>query len=71
MRLEVVPPVSPAELVALEQALVRAELEIYAKPDRTLTRWSRTAALEAVDARVSTPARYARSPLSTPGATRA
>jgi len=71
MRLEVVPPVSPEELVALEQALARAEIEIHATPGRSLTRWSRTAALEAVDARVATRARYARSPLSTPGATRA
>ncbi len=69
MRLEVLPPVSPEELVALEQALARAE--IYARAGRLLTPWSRTAAMEAVDARVATRARYARSPLRTPGATRA
>ena len=62
---------SPEELAALEDALDRAEIDLNPNPAGSHTPWSRIAALEAVNTRVATPAGYARSPLSTPGATRA
>ncbi len=71
MRLEVVPPLSPAELVALERALGRAEIGLEAKAKRSVTRWRRASAAEAVDSGVAMLCDYARSPRSTPGATRA
>ena len=71
MRLELMPPVSPAELAALEHALARAGIELEAKPARTYTGWTRAASLEAMDVQLAPPTCYARSPRSTPGATRA
>ena len=62
----------PDELAALERALEQAGNDargkLRADPSR---RGLGRAALEAVDVRVAAPARYARSPRSTPGATRA
>ncbi|CAN5679641.1 MAG: hypothetical protein H0T97_12610 [Actinobacteria bacterium] len=70
MRLEAAPPVSPAALAALEGALARAGIGFDALPDQLPTAgWRRVAAAEAVNAEVL--GDYARSPRSTPGATRA
>jgi hypothetical protein len=70
MRIEVDPPLSRAERVALEVALARAEVTLEERPADHLSRWRRTAAREAVE---NEPARagYALSPRSTLGATRA
>jgi hypothetical protein len=70
MRLEVDPPVSSAERAAVVLALVRAGVPLQESPAGYLSRWWWTAAREAVEnepARV----RYALSPRSTRGATRA
>ncbi len=71
MRLEAVLPLNSAELVALARALRRAGIAFDAEAERPVTRWGRVSAAEAVDSCVATPGRYARSPRSTPGATRA
>ncbi len=70
MRLEVLPSVSAEELAALQRALGQAGTTLEASSERPVTPWSRMTALEAVDVPVAAE-RYARSPRSTPGATRA
>ena len=71
MRLEAVPLLSAAELTALERALAHAGIGLDAGPELRVTRWRRESAAEAVDAEGAPPGVYARSPRSTPGATRA
>jgi hypothetical protein len=70
MRLEVDPPVSGAERAAVEVALVRAGVPLQEPPAGYLSRWRRAAAREAVENEPAR-ARYALSPRSTRGATRA
>ena len=72
MRLQVTPSMCSAELAALERALEEAGAGREVRASRLTTAWARLAAAEAVDPGVEAPsARYARSPRSTPGATRA
>lgn len=71
MRLEAVPPLSPAELAALAGALGRAGIGFDAKAGRPVTKWRSVSAAEAVDYGVATLGDYARPPRSTRGATRA
>ena len=70
MELEVVPPLPEAERHALRLALTRAGIRLDGLPDAYAGAWRRVAAREGVD---NEPAldRYARSPRSTRGATRA
>ena len=72
MRLQVTPSMSRVELAALERALEEAGAGLDIGPGRPVTAWARLAASEGVDSGVEAcAARYARSPRSTPGATRA
>ncbi len=65
------PPLSPTELAVLERALEQAGIGFGRELKRPVSRWRRVSAAEAVDGGVATPVGYARSPRSTPGATRA
>ena len=58
-------------VAALERALEQAGIALEAKPERPITAVGADRCAEAVDVPVATPERYARSPRSTPGATRA
>lgn len=69
MQLSTTPHLSPAELAAIERLLANVDPASELKPESARTRWSEAAAHEAVDCDV--PSGYARSPRSTPGATRA
>jgi hypothetical protein len=71
VRLDVVPSVSDTELAVIELALSRSGTTLDPTPAAQRARWSRAAAREAVEATPSLPARYACSPRSTRGATRA
>jgi hypothetical protein len=70
MALQVTPPLPDAERQAVGHALERAGIWLDARPAAYASPWWRTAALEAVD-NAPVPARYAPSPRSTRGATRA
>jgi hypothetical protein len=67
---EVAPPVGEAERQALSHALERAGIRLDGRPEAYASAWWRTAAQESVD-NVPAPVRYALSPRSTRGATRA
>jgi hypothetical protein len=72
MRLDSDPPLHDDELVALARALARAGLPLDGAPAAYRSRWKRTAGEEAVDdAPPDLEDRYAPSPRSTRGATRA
>ena len=69
MAIEVVPPVSAAESVALRRALATLAVRLDGQPEAYRSAWRRTALREATD---NEPVpRYALSPRSTRGATRA
>ena len=70
MTLEISPPLPDEERKALSRALVRAGVHLDGRPEAYASAWWRTAAQEAVDD-VPAPMRYAPSPRSTRGATRA
>ena len=69
MAIEVVPPLSDDESVALRRALVTLGVRLDGQPEAYRSAWRRTALREATE---NEPApRYALSPRSTRGATRA
>ncbi len=69
MGIEVAPPLGEAELRALSYALERAGVRLDGRPEAYRSAWRRTALREATD---NEPVpRYALSPRSTRGATRA
>ena len=69
MTLEVVPPVSEDENAALRRGLATLGVRLEGQPDAYRSAWRRTALREATD---NEPVRrYAPSPRSTRGATRA
>jgi hypothetical protein len=70
MELHSAPPLTEDEQVAVQAALARAGVHIDGRPESYRSSWRRAAVREAVDAQ-PTLARYARSPRSTRGATRA
>ncbi len=70
MTLAIAPPLPEAERKALSQALERAGVSLDGRPEAYASAWWRTATQEAVD-NVPAAARYAPSPRSTRGATRA
>jgi hypothetical protein len=71
--IEVVPPLGETEQQAVRHALVRAGIRLDALALPYLSAWRRAAALESVDNEpdASRSGRYAPSPRSTRGATRA
>jgi len=70
MTLEIAPPLPEAERNALSHALERAGIRLDSRPEAYASAWWRTAAQEGVD-NLPVPTRYAPSPRSTRGATRA
>lgn len=70
VRLEAIPPLPDSELAALRVALTRADVRLDGQPPVYTSKWRRVAMREAVDKGPEL-VRYARSPRSTPGATRA
>lgn len=70
VELDVAPPLPEAERQAVRNALVRAGIQLDGTPDAYGNAWRRAAAREAVESEPA-PGRYARSPRSTRGATRA
>lgn len=70
MPLEAIPPLDDSELAAIRVALTRAGVRLDGQPPVYTSRWRRSAVREAVDNEPEI-VRYARSPRSTPGATRA
>lgn len=70
LELEAIPPLSDGELAAIRLALVRAAVPLDGQPPVYTSKWRRVAVREAVDKEPAV-VRYARSPRSTPGATRA
>ena len=69
MAIEVVPPVAEGESVALRRGLATLGLRLDGQPEAYRSAWRRAALREATD---NEPApRYAPSPRSTRGATRA
>jgi hypothetical protein len=70
MPIEVLPPISVSERAALDRALVRAGIRVEAASEALSSPWLRKGVSEAVD-RQPPVARYAPSPRSTRGATRA
>jgi hypothetical protein len=69
MAIEVVPPVSEGESAALRRGLTTLGVRLDGQPEAYRSAWRRTALREATD---SEPVpRYAPSPRSTRGATRA
>jgi hypothetical protein len=70
MALQITPQLRDPERRAVGHALERAGIRLDGRPETYASAWWRTAALEAVD-NTPAPARYAPSPRSTRGATRA
>ena len=70
VRLETDPPLAPAELAVVRLALTRSGISVDKPPEAYTSRWKRAAAREAVE-NEDPRARYALSPRSTRGATRA
>jgi hypothetical protein len=70
VKLVVVPTVTASELAAVEHALADAGIRLGDVPETYVSPWSRAAVREAVDNEPRT-SRYAPSPRSTRGATRA
>jgi hypothetical protein len=70
MPLEAIPPLADSELAAIRVALTRADVRLDGQPPVYTSEWRRSGMREAVDNEPEI-ARYARSPRSTPGATRA
>jgi hypothetical protein len=70
MRVEISPRLPEAERQAVSHALERAGIRLDGRPEAYASAWWRTAAQESVD-NVPAPVRYAFSPRSTRGATRA
>lgn len=70
MGIEVFPPIREAEQRAVTHVLRRAGIRLDGLPELYRSAWRRTAAHEAVDNEPA-PIRYALSPRSTRGATRA
>ncbi|CAN5244803.1 hypothetical protein BH20ACT13_BH20ACT13_25850 [soil metagenome] len=69
MELEILPPLPPTEQQALRIALTRLGIACVKASGSYGSAWRREASREALENNLD--ARYARSPLSTPGATRA
>jgi hypothetical protein len=70
MVIEAFPPVPEAELQAIRLALRRSGMPLDGRPAAYESPWRRAGAREAIDNEPAT-ARYARSPRSMRGATRA
>lgn len=70
MQLEAIPPLADSELAAIRVALARSGLRFDGQPPIYTSKWRQVALREAVDEEPEI-GRYARSPRSTPGATRA
>ena len=70
MRVEAIPPLADSELAAIRVALARADVGLDEQPRVYASKWRKAAVREAADNEPET-VRYARSPRSTPGATRA
>lgn len=70
MRLDAIPPLADSELAAIRVALARADVRLDGRPPVYTSKWRQVAVREAVDHEPEL-VRYARSPRSTPGATRA
>jgi hypothetical protein len=70
MRVEIAPQRPEAEQQAVSHALERAGIRLDGRPEAYASAWWRTAAQESVD-NAPAPVRYAFSPRSTRGATRA
>ena len=71
MGIDVVPPLGPAEQQVVTIGLARAGMRLDGVHVAYASAWRRAAAREAVDSTPPAPARYAPSPRSTRGATRA
>jgi uncharacterized ferritin-like protein (DUF455 family) len=70
VQLEAIPPLADSELAAIRIALARSGLRFDGQPPIYTSNWRRVAVREAVEKEPEI-VRYARSPRSTPGATRA
>jgi hypothetical protein len=71
MRLEVDPPVSDDQLAVLHRALASSGLRLDGTPPAFSSAWLKSAFREGVESAFSPARRYALSPRSTRGATRA
>ena len=70
MELETTPELTERELAVVQRALATVQAELVMTPAGYSSAWKRAAAREAID-RQPAVVRYARSPRSTRGATRA